>query len=212
MKQFLIIGMDTFGHILCRKLAKTRCEIMIADIDPNKLDDLLSVVDSAKCGDCTSEAVLRSYGIPDFDVCFVCVGGHFQASLQISSLLKELGAKKVITKADNAIQAKFLLRNGADQIIYPEDEVAERIATRESNDRIFDAVELGGDYAIYELMPHKRWIGKTLKELNFRAKYKMIVVAVKDENGEIILPHAEYKFQPGHHMLVVSKPEDVEDY
>ena len=78
--------------------------------------------------------------------------------------------------------------------------------------RIFDAVELGGDYAIYELMPHKRWIGKTLKELNFRAKYKMIVVAVKDDAGEIILPHAEYKFQPGHHMLVVSKPEDVEDY
>ena len=130
MKQFLIIGMDTFGHILCRKLAKTRCEIMIADIDPNKLDDLLSVVDSAKCGDCTSEAVLRSYGIPDFDVCFVCVGGHFQASLQISSLLKELGAKKVITKADNAIQAKFLLRNGADEVINPEKQIAQWAAIR----------------------------------------------------------------------------------
>ena len=212
MKQFLIIGMDTFGHILCSKLIKTKCEIMIADKDPSKLDDLLAVVDTAKCGDCTSEEVLRSYGIPDFDVCFVCVGGNFQASLQISSLLKELGAKKVITKASNAIQAKFLLRNGADQIIYPENDIAERIATRESNDRIFDAVELGNDYAIYELMPHKRWLGKTLKELNFRAKYKLIVVAVKDEKGTIILPHADYKFQPGHHMLVVGRPEDVAEF
>ena len=212
MKQFLIVGMDTFGHILCRKLAKTKCEIMIADRNPEKLDDLLSVVDSAKCGDCTSEDVLRSYGIPDFDVCFVCVGANFQASLQISSLLKELGAKKVITKAANEIQAKFLLRNGADQIIYPEDDIAERIATRESNDHIFDAVELGGNYAIYELEPHRRWIGKTLKELNFRAKYKLIVVAAKNENGEIILPHADYKIQNGHHMLVVGTPADVEDF
>ena len=212
MKQFLIIGMDTFGHILCRKLAKTKCEIMIADKRPEKLDDLLSVVDSAKCGDCTSEDVLRSYGIPDFDVCFVCVGGNFQASLQISSLLKDLGAKKVITKASNEIQAKFLLRNGADQIMYPENDIAERIAIRESNDHIFDAVELGGNYAIYELEPHKRWIGKTLKELNFRAKYKLIVVAVKDENGTIILPHADYKFLPGHHMLVVGHPEDVAEF
>ena len=212
MKQFLIIGMDTFGHILCRKLAKTKCEIMIADKRPEKLDDLLSVVDSAKCGDCTSEDVLRSYGIPDFDVCFVCVGGNFQASLQISSLLKDLGAKKVITKASNEIQAKFLLRNGADQIMYPENDIAERIAIRESNDHIFDAIELGGNYAIYELEPHKRWIGKTLKELNFRAKYKLIVVAVKDENGTIILPHADYKFLPGHHMLVVGHPEDVAEF
>ena len=212
MKQFLIVGMDTFGHILCRKLAETKCEIMIADRNPDKLDDLLNVVDSAKCGDCTNEDVLRSYGIPDFDVCFVCVGGHFQESLQISSLLKELGAKKVITKAANEIQAKFLLRNGADQIIYPENDIAERIATRESNDKIFDAVELGGDYAIYELEPHKRWIGHTLKELNFRVKYKLIVVAVKNEHGEILLPHADYKFQAGHHMLVVGRPEDVQDY
>lgn len=212
MKQFLIIGMDTFGHILCRNLAQYRCEIMIADKRPEKLDDLLSIVDSAKCGDCTSEDVLRSYGIPDFDVCFVCVGANFQASLQISSLLKELGAKKVITKASNEIQAKFLLRNGADQIIYPENDIAERIAMRESNDKIFDAVELGGDYAIYELMPHKHWIGKTLRELNFRVKYKLIVVAVKNEKGEIILPSADYKFRPDHHMLVVGRPEDVKDY
>lgn len=212
MKQFLIIGMDTFGHILCRKLAKYRCEIMIADKRPEKLDDLLSIVDSAKCGDCTSEDVLRSYGIPDFDVCFVCVGANFQASLQISSLLKELGAKKVITKASNEIQAKFLLRNGADQIIYPENDIAERISMRESNDKIFDAVELGSDYAIYELMPHKHWIGKTLRELNFRVKYKLIVVAVKNEKGEIILPNADYKFLPDHHMLVVGRPEDVKDY
>ena len=114
MKSFLIIGMGTFGHHLCRELAKQKCEIMVADAKSEMLEDVLPLVVSAKIADCANEEVLRTFDIPSFDACFVCIGGNFQYSLEITSLLKELGAKKVFSKADEDIQAKFLLRIGAD--------------------------------------------------------------------------------------------------
>ena len=138
MKSFLIIGMGSFGHHLCRELSKQKCELMVADVQSEMLEDILPYVVSAKIADCTNEEVLRSFDIPSFDACFVCIGGNFQNSLEITSLLKELGAKKVFSKANEDIQAKFLRRNGADEVIYPELDAAARIAVSESSDSIFD--------------------------------------------------------------------------
>ena len=112
MKSFLIIGMGHFGHHLCRSLAETDCEIMIVDQNEEALEDMLPYVVSAKIGDCTNIEVLKTFDIPSFDACFVCIGESFQNSLEITSQLKECGAKKVISKADRDIQEKFLLRNG----------------------------------------------------------------------------------------------------
>ena len=126
MKSFLIVGMGSFGHHLCRELAREKCEIMIVDRNAENLEDMLPYVISAKVGDCTNPAVLKSFGVDEFDACFVCIGGDFQSSLEVTSSLKELGAKKVFSKADEDIQAKFLLRNGADEVIYPEKDVARR--------------------------------------------------------------------------------------
>ena len=121
-----------------------------------------------------------------FDACFVCLGdSNVLGSLQITSLLKELGAKKVFSKADDDVQAKFLLRNGADHVIYPEREAAIRLAVSESSDSIFDCIPLTSDHSIYELEPMDRWVGKSLKELNFRVKYHLTVIAVK--RGEVIV-------------------------
>lgn len=201
--------MGSFGHHLCRALSEQRCEVMIADQNSSNLEDMLPYVVSAKVGDCTNEEVLRSFSVETFDACFVCVGTNVLSSLQITSLLKELGAKKVFSKADDDMQAKFLLRNGADEIIYPELEVATSIAVSESSDSIFDCIRLSADYSIYELQPLKRWLGKSLKELNFRVKYNMTVIAVK--KGNLILPNLQpdYVFKEEEHLLVLGRSDDI---
>lgn len=210
MKSFLIIGMGSFGHHLCRALAEQKCEIMVVDRDGENLEDVLPLVVSAKVGDCTHEEVLRSFSVESFDACFVCLGdNNVLHSLQITSLLKELGAKKVFSKADDDVQAKFLLRNGADEIIYPELEVASTIAVSESSDSIFDCIRLTADYSIYELAPMKRWLGKSLKELNFRVKYNLTVIAAIRDG--VIRPNLspDYLFKEEEHLLVLGRIEDI---
>ena len=128
MKSVLIIGLGRFGHHLCADMVKLGNEVMIIDRDEAKTEDLLSIATSVKVGDCTNEEVLRSLGVGNFDICFVCIGSNFQSSLEITSLVKELGAKHVVSKANRDIHAKFLLRNGADEVFYPDRDIAERLA------------------------------------------------------------------------------------
>ena len=210
-KSFLLIGMGTFGHQLCMQLAEQKnAEIMIADIRAEALEDLLPYVVSAKVGNCCDEKVLESFGIPSFDTCFVCIGGNFQNSIQIASLLKDLGAKKVIAKAEQDVQAKFLLRNGADQIIYPERDVAERIAVSECNSSIFDYIELSDGFAIFEISPNEKWIGKTIRELGVRAAYNINILAVKKDGKILIMPSPGYTFREDEHLMVLARRKDIE--
>lgn len=209
MKSFLIIGMGHFGHHLCRSLAKTDCEIMIVDKDETRVEDMLPYVVSAKIGDCTNIEVLKSFDIPSFDTCFVCMGENFQNSLEITSLLKDCGAKRVISKADKDIQEKFLLRNGADAVIYPNKNMAERYAIRESSEHIFDYISLDSEYSIYEIEMLDKWVGKTVKELNFRVKYNLAVLATK--KGDKINPviSGDSVFEKDEHLLVLGTHADV---
>ena len=209
MKSFLIIGMGHFGQHLCKSLAKTDCELMIADKNEAAIEEMMKYADSAKIGDCTNIEVLETFDIPSFDTCFVCMGENFQNSLEITSLLKECGAKKVITKADRDIQEKFLLRNGADTVIYPDKNMAERYAVSESNEHVFDYINLDGNYSIYEIDVVDRWVGKTVRELNFRVNYNLSVLATK--NGHKISPviSGTQRFEKGDHLLVLGTQEDV---
>lgn len=171
MKSILIIGLGRFGTHLCQDLAKLDNEIMIVDKDEASLEDLLPLVVSAKIGDCTNEKVLKSLGVGNFDYCFVCIGENFQSSLEITSLLKDLGAKYVVSKANRDIHAKFLLRNGADEVIYPDRDIAEKVAVRFSANQVFDYVELGNNFSIYEIAPLPEWIGHSIRDVNVRVKY-----------------------------------------
>ncbi len=209
MKSFLIIGMGHFGHHLCRSLAETNCEIMIVDQNEEALEDMLPYVVSAKIGDCTNIEVLKTFDIPSFDTCFVCIGENFQNSLEITNQLKECGAKKVISKADRDIQEKFLLRNGADEVIYPEKNMAERYAVTESSEHIFNFINLGSDYSIYEIDVLDRWVGKTVKELNFRVKYNLAVLATKKDGEVKPVISGDRRFEKDEHLLVLGKEEDV---
>ena len=208
-KTFLIIGMGTFGHHLCRELAKQNCEIMVVDAVAEAVEDVLQIVVSAKVGDCTNEEVLRSFGVMDFDACFVCVSSDFKNSLQITSLLKELGARKIICKANDDIHKKFLLRNGADQVIYPEKEAATSLAVSESSDDIFDCIPLTAEYSIYELKVPERWVGKSIEALSVRSQYRVNILALKTGTSIQPMPETDHVFQEQEHVMVMGLVEDV---
>jgi len=212
MKSILIIGLGRFGHHLCKNMAKYDNQIMIVDKDERKTEDLLEYASVARVGDCTDERVLMSFGIGNFDEVFVCMGSDFQSSLEVTSMVKELGAKHVISRATRDIHAKFLLRNGADQVIYPDKDAAERIARSASDDRVFDYIELKEGYGIYEIPPLKEWIGKSIVEANIRANYKLTILGHKHiETGELtLMPSPDYIFKEKEHLMVMSSEKDLE--
>lgn len=209
MKSILIIGMGRFGTHLCMDLSKLDNEIMIVDREEEKLEDLLPYVTSAKIGDCTNEKVMKSLGVGNFDLCFVCIGSNFQSSLEITSLLKEFGASYVVSKANRDIHAKFLLRNGADEVIYPDRDIAEKVAVRFSANQVFDYVELGGGYSIYEIAPLAEWIGKSVREVNVRVKYNINIIGIKGDSGISLTPGADYIFQNGEHLMIIGSQKDI---
>jgi trk system potassium uptake protein len=210
MKSVLVIGIGRFGTHLTRNLIELGNEVMIVDKEEEKLIELLNVATSAQIGDCTKEEVLRSLGISNFDLCFVCVGSNFQSSLEITSLLKDLGAKYVISKASRDIHVKFLLRNGADEVADPERDIAEKLAVRYSANNLFDYFELTKDVAIYEIPPAENWIGKSIKEINFRVRYHISILATKIGDKVFPLPSADHIFKADEHLMVMGHHKDVE--
>jgi len=210
MKSVLMIGMGRFGQHLCRNLVELGNDVMIVDSDESRLDDLFQIVTSAKIGDCTKEEVLKSFGVGNFDICFVCIGTNFQSSLEVTSLLKDLGAGYVISKATRDIHAKFLLKNGADEVIYPDRDIAKRLARRVSANHVFDYIELG-EYAIYEIPTIPHWVGKSIKQVDFRSKYNVSILEIKGSDGNSSLfPHPDYVFAQDEHLMVVGRKKDMD--
>ena len=211
MKSILIIGMGRFGQHLCRNLAALENEIVIVDQEEERLEDMLPLVVSAKIGDCTNETVLKSLGIDNFDICFVCIGTNFQSSLEITSMLKEMGARYVVSKANRDIHAKFLLRNGADEVIYPDRDIAEKLAVRYSANHVFDYIELTDEFSIYEIPPLPEWVGKSLKELALRNVHHISILAVKRPDGEMcMMPDANYVILADDHLMVIGMNTDIQ--
>lgn len=209
MKSFLIIGMGKFGHHICHNLAALGNEIMAVDEIDEKVEDVVNIVTSAKIGDCTKKDVLESFGINNFDACLVCIGDNFQSSLEITYNLSELGAKQVISLASTDIHAKFLLRNGATKVIYPERDMAGRLAVSMSSDSIIDYIKISDEYSIVEIRPIRSWIGKNVIEANIRAKYHVNVLAIKDDDGNVSMPGAEYRFNHEDHVIVMGRQADI---
>lgn len=208
MKTMLVIGIGRFGKHLATRLSELGNEVMIVDKRDDRIEELLSVVTRAQIGDCTDEKLLRSLGVGNFDVCFVCIGDSFQASLEITSLLKDLGAKHVVSKADRAIHEKFLLRNGADEVIHPERDMALRAARKYSAHNVFDYIELTRDFSIYEIAVPESWIGKSIKQMNVRSKYNINIIAVKCDGEAFPVTSAEYVFSQNEHLIIAGNTKD----
>lgn len=210
MKSVLIIGMGRFGHHLAHNMLELGNDVMIIDIDERKMEDLVPYATNAKIGDCTNPEVLKSLGVANFDFVFVCIGTNFQSSLEITSLVKEMGAKHVVSKATRDIQAKFLLRNGADEVIYPEKDIAEKCAERYSVDNVFDYIELDDDSAIYEIPPLKEWVGRSIREADIAHRFHVMVLGVRDPGDKTkIMPSADYVIDGDEHLIVLAAREAI---
>lgn len=186
MKSILLIGLNHLGFYIAEQLHELGHEIMAIDKDEERVNCILPFVTDAQIGDSTNEAFLRSLGINNYDVCIVTIGSDFQSSLETTSLLKELGGKFVVSRADREVQAKFLLRNGADEVLNPEKQIAEWSAIRYGSNHILDYIKLDHDYAIFEVTVPKNWVGKAVGQIDIRRKYGINIMAVK-ENGEMNL-------------------------
>ncbi len=204
--------MGRFGHHLAANFLEHNHDVMIVDEDEEKLADMVPYATSTRIGDCTNEEVLKSIGVRNFDVVFVCIGTNFQSSLEITSLLKELGAKRVVSKATRDIQAKFLLRNGADEVIYPDKDIAEKWAERYSLDNLFDYIDLPGAFGIYEVPPLKEWVGKSIRESDIAAKHKISILGIKKKHEEemSVMPSADYVIRDTDHLMVMAGNEVAE--
>lgn len=209
MKSVLVIGMGTLGACLAGKMQELGNDVMIIDKNEERIQELSTVFNDAIAGDCTNPAVLQSIGVNNFDYCFVAIGENFYSSLEITSLLKEQGAACVISKAKQARQAEFLKKIGADEVFFPEREIAEKLAIRYNATNIFDYIELTSDCSIFDLPIVPAWIGKSIVEMKVRSTYNVNIIAIK--NGEQIdpMPSGDYRFQAGDQIVVIGKSEDV---
>ena len=179
MKNILLIGVGRFGRHIAMQLSQLGHQVMAVDTNEERINDVLPFVTNAQIGDSTNEEFLRTLGIGNFDVCFVTISSNFQNSLETTSLLKELGAKSVVSRAERDVQAKFLLRNGANNVVYPEKQMAKWAAIRYSADHIFDYIEIDEQHAIFEVQVPKEWIGKSVGQLDVRRRFGINILGIK---------------------------------
>lgn len=210
MKSLLVIGMGRFGSHLARKLMELGNDVMIIDRDEKIINGMAASFTDAFVGDCTNPEVISSLGVKHFDICFVTIGDNFQSSLEITSLLKEAGAKYIVSKATIDMQAKFLRQIGANEVVYPEHDMAVRLAIKHSARNVFDYIELGEDYAIYEIPILASWQGSSIIDLNIRKIYAINIIAIKKNTGMIASPHPDYVFEQGDHIVVIAKAEHID--
>lgn len=181
MKSILLIGVGRFGRHIAGELSALGHQVMAVDWNEERINEILPMVTNAQIGDSTQEDFLRSLGINNFDVCFVAIGGNFQNSLETTSLLKELGAKLVVSRAERDVQAKFLLRNGADEVVYPERQMAKWAAIRYSSNHLLDYIELDSSHAMLEVSVPQSWVGLSVIKLDIRRKYNINIIAIKEQ-------------------------------
>lgn len=210
MNSFLLIGLGRFGRHIAIKLAELNQEIMAVDKDENKVNSVLPYVTDAQIGDSTNEDFLYSLGVPNFDVCIVAIGDDFQSSLETASLLKELGAKMVVARATRDVHEKFLLRNGADRVVYPEKQLGIWTAVTYSSERIFDYIDLGNNHAILEVSVPDEWAGKNVIEIDVRRRFGINILALK-KNGELKAALGpDTVFSAGDRVLALGTVKDIE--
>ena len=210
MKSILLVGLGRFGRHIAEKLNELGHQVMAVDKKEDRVDMILPVVTNAQIGDSTNRELLASLDIPSFDACIVAIGDSFENSLVTTDILKELGAKKLISRASRGVQEKFLLRNGADEVVYPEKQLAAWTAIRCTSEYILDYIELDSEYSIFELSVPEDWMGKTVLQLDLRKKFGINILGLR-QNQTLdmhILP--ETVLSPGVSLLVLGQPKAIQ--
>ena len=212
MKNILLIGLGRFGKHIAMQLNEMGHEIMAVDINEERVNRILPFVTNAQIGDSTDASFLESLGIGNFDICFVTIGGSFQNSLETTSLLKELGANLVISRAERDVQEKFLLRNGADRVVYPEKQVAKRASIRYADDHILDYMEVDASHAIFEVAIPDEWIGRSVGELDIRRRYNINILAVKKEREVSVTISVDTVLEADSTLLVLGDYKAIQKF
>ncbi len=209
MKSVLMIGLGHFGRHMAEKLIENGQEILAIDIDEERADDAVGIVQKIQIGDATEERFMETLGVRNFDLAVIAIGENFQTVLEITVLLKDLGCKYIIARATRDVHKKLLLRNGADYVVYAEREVAERLAIKFGADNIFDYVELTPEIGIYEIAVPRKWNGKSMVDLSVRTNYHVSVLATKKEGKIFPLPHPTHIFEEEESIMVMGTMEDI---
>lgn len=210
MKTILLVGLGRFGKHIAQELSESNAEVMAIDKDEERVNKILPYVTDAQIGDSTNVDFLESLGVGNFDVCVVSIGDSFQDSLETVSLLKDLGAKKVIARASTGVHEKFLRRNGADEVVYPEKQLAAWTAVSCTSDTVLDYIKLDDDYSIFELVVPDEWDGRTLIDLDIRKKYGVNVLGLRKEGELTMSISPSTVFEAGDSVLVLGNKKTIQ--
>ncbi len=209
MKSILLIGVGRFGRRIARKLSSMDAEVMAVDKQEERAQTVAAYAEKVLVGDASNAEFLKNLGVRNFDVCIVAIGDDFLASLEVTSLLKELGAKRVISRAARDTQEKFLLRNGADEVVYPEKQMANWLSLHVSSNNLFDYLELADGYGIYEFLVPDNWIGRSIGELNIRSRFRLNILAVRSGTNMVIAVGTEFVFDHNQMIIALGSQDDI---
>ncbi|MBQ3587616.1 MAG: TrkA family potassium uptake protein [Oscillospiraceae bacterium] len=209
MKSILLVGLGRFGRHIAAKLDELGHEVMAVDNSEERVNAVLPYVTNAQIGDATKEEFLASLGVSNYDVCIVAIGDNFQSSLETTSLLKEMGAQLVVSRATRDVHEKFLLRNGADHVVYPEKQLGVWTAITYSSEKIFDYIDLGEDHSIMEVAVPEKWRGKTVLDMDVRRNYNINILAVRKDGRLNVTIMPDTVFDPDRTLLVLGKSENI---
>lgn len=210
MKSILLIGLGRFGKHIAIHLNQLGHQVMAVDHSEERVDTVLGIVTNAQIGDSTNVIFLESLGVGNYDVCIVAIGNDFQSSLETTSLLKELGAKMIVSRAARDVQAKFLLCNGADEVVYPEKQLAKWTAIRYSADHILDYIELDDEHAIFEIPVPGDWKGQTIEQIDIRKKYGINIMGIRKKGKLELSISSKMIMDAKDTMLVLGRNKDIQ--
>lgn len=207
MKSVLVIGLGIFGREMAVKLIEEDCEVLAVEKDEARADSAVSEINDIQIGDASNEGFIRSLGVRNFDMCVVAIGNDFQSALEITVLLKDMGAKFVLARAQKEVHRKLLLRNGADHVVFSEKDMADKLAIRYGTDNLFDYIELSEHIGIYEIALPQHWAGKSIAEVAVRRKYNVNILAIKSKGAFSANPGPDYIFAREDSILIMAKED-----
>ena len=210
-KQYLVIGCGRFGSSVAKKMCQLGNEVMVIDKDEDSINNIAELVTHTAIVDVTEERDLKSIGLGNFDVVIVAISSDIRASIMATVMAKEMGVPKVVCKAKDELQAKVLYKIGADKVVFPERDMGIRLAYNLASENILDQINLDPEYSIMEIVTPQNWVGKTIIELNLRAKYDITVLAVKTQSGLKVMPSPNYKMQEKNILIIIVNTDKISD-
>ena len=210
-KQYLVIGCGRFGSSVAKKMCQLGNEVMVIDKDEESINNIAELVTHTAIVDVTEERDLKSIGLGNFDVVIVAISSDIRGSIMATVMAKEMGVPKVVCKAKDELQAKVLYKIGADKVVFPERDMGIRLAYNLASENILDQINLDPEYSIMEIVTPQNWVGKTIIELNLRAKYDITVLAVKTQSGLKVMPSPNYKMQEKNILIIIGNTDKISD-